>query len=95
MREEKGHERRASTRKEMETKIEFFVNADIIAAKSIDISKTGLRFDTGEPLKIHLRMNIDGKLCDREAQFIWATRNSKGSMTYGFEFIPDPKESLF
>ena len=95
MREKNGRERRVSTRKEQESKIEFFVNADIIAAKSIDISETGLSFDTGEPLKIHLRIDIDGKLCDREAQFVWANRNSDGGITYGFEFIPDPKEHLF
>ena len=95
MKEKKGRERRVSARRDMESKIEFFVNADIIAAKSIDISETGLSFDTEEPLKIHLRMDIDGELCDREAQFVWAARNSNGGMSYGFEFIPDPKESLF
>jgi hypothetical protein len=95
VKEKKGRERRVSARRELESKIEFFVNADIIAAKSIDISETGLSFDTEKPLKIHLRMDIDGELCDREAQFVWATRNSNGGMSYGFEFIPDPKESLF
>ncbi len=95
MNEKKGRERRVSTRKELETEIEFFVNADIIAAKSVDISETGLSFDTKEPLKIHLRIDIDGKLCDREAQFVWATRNSDGGITYGFEFVSDPKEYLF
>ena len=95
VREKKGRERRVSTRRELESKIEFFVNADIIAAKSINISETGLNFDTGEPLKIHLRMDIDGELCDREVQFVWAAGNSNGGMTCGFEFIPGPKESLF
>ena len=95
MKEKKRRERRASTRRELESKIEFFVNADIIDAKSIDISETGLSFDTGEPLKIHLGMDIDGELCDREAQFVWAARNSNGGIRYGFEFIPDPKEHLF
>jgi len=95
VREKKGCERRISPRRELESKIEFFVNADIIAAKSINVSETGLSFDTGEPLKIHLRMDIDGKICDREAKFVWASRNSKSGITYGFEFIPDPKESLF
>ena len=95
VKEKKERERRASTRKELESRIEFFVNADIISAKLIDISETGLSFDTGEPLKIHLRMDIDGELCDREAQFVRASKNSNGGMTYGFEFIPDPKEYLF
>ena len=95
MREKKGRERRVSTRRELESKIEFFVNADIIAAKSIDMSETGLSFDTEEPPKIHLRMDIDGELRDREAQFIWATRNSNGGISYGFEFISDPKEHQF
>jgi len=74
--EKRGRERRASTRKELEIGIEFFVNADIIAARSIDMSKTGLSFDTEAPLNIHMRMEIDGELCDREAQVVWATRNS-------------------
>ena len=95
MEEKKGHERRISTRKELKNGIEFFVNADVVAAESIDISETGLSFDTKEPLNIHLRMEIDGKLRDRAAQFVWATKNSNGGMTYGLRFIPDPKESLF
>jgi hypothetical protein len=40
-------------------------------------------------------MNIDGELCDREVRFVWAAGNSNVGMTCGFEFIPDPKESLF
>jgi len=95
VKEKKGRERRVSARRELESKIEFFVNADIIAAKSIDISETGLSSDTREPLKIHMRMDINGELYDREAQFVWATKNSNGGISYGFEFISDPKESLF
>jgi len=91
----KGHERRISRRKELQSKIEFFVNADIIAAQSLDMSETGLRFDTKEPIRIHLRMEIDGELCDREARFVWAVRNSDGGMTYGLEFISDPEDYMF
>ena len=95
MSKQNKRERRVSTRRKLENKVEFFVNADIINAKSTDISETGLSFDTEEPLKIHLRMDIDGELCDREAQFVWASRNSNDGMRYGFKFIPDPKEHLF
>jgi len=91
----KVRERRTSRRKELQTKIEFFVNADIISAQSLDMSETGLRFDTKEPIKIHLRMEINGELCDREAQFVWATTNSDGGMTYGLEYITDPEEYIF
>ena len=49
MRKKTGRERRVSMRRELESKIEFFVNADIIAAKSIDMSEAGLSFDTESP----------------------------------------------
>ena len=91
----KVRERRASRRKELQTKIDFFVNADIISAQSLDMSETGLRFDTKEPIKIHLRMEIDGKLRDREAKFVWAVKNSDGGMTYGLQYITDPEEYIF
>ena len=91
----KGREKRISERKELKTKIEFFVNADIIAARSLDMSETGLRFDTKEPIKIYMRMEINGESCDREARFVWATTNSDGGMTYGLEFITDPEEGMF
>ena len=90
-----GYEMRTSERKEIRTQIEFIVNADIISAQSINISETGLRFDMKEPIKIHLRMEIDGELCDREAQFVWAVKKPDGGMTYGLEFITDPKEYMF
>ena len=89
------HEKRVSRRKKLQAKIEFFVNADIIAAQSLDMSATGLRFDTKEPMKIHLRIEIDGELCDREAQFVWASTNPDGGMTYGLEFIADSEEYEF
>ncbi len=91
----KDRERRVADRKEIQTKIEFFVNADIISAQSLDMSETGVRFDTKEPIKVHMRMKIDGKSCDREGQFVWAVTNSDGGMTYGLEFIADPEEYMF
>ena len=95
MADTKGRERRSSERTVVQAQIEFFVNADIVSAQSVDMSETGLRFDTEEPLKIHMRMKIDGEVHDREARFVWAAKNPDGTMTYGLEYIPDPQEYLF
>ncbi len=84
----KGSEMRQYEREQYNVDIEFFVDADIIVAKTIDISKSGLQLKVDEPLKIAMRMEVEGDLCEYEAQLIWAKRKPDGTMSYGFEYVP-------
>ncbi|MDY6852184.1 MAG: PilZ domain-containing protein, partial [Thermodesulfobacteriota bacterium] len=64
----------------------------IVEAASVNVSETGLRFTTDEPIFIRLRIDIDGELMEREARLVWAGKNPEQGVDYGFEYTPDPEE---
>ena len=84
---ENGSERRRAERIRINSAVEFVVDADVLNARSVDISETGLRFDSPTPIAVHLRMVIDGTESEREARLVWARRADSGDMSYGLEFI--------
>lgn len=95
MGEGKGVDKRRVERDTLRTRVEFYVDADIVDAISVDVSKIGVRFDTDEPIKVRMRMEVAGRLIEREAELIWAVKNSEsGRMTYGLEYIPDLEGTL-
>lgn len=83
----KDSNRREAERKPVVTKVLFTVNDIIIEASSVNVSETGIRFDTEKPFRILLEMKHDGKIVNREAQIVWAKRNRKDGMTFGFEYV--------
>ena len=86
-----NHEKRQKERISIQTGVEFFVDADIINATSVNISETGVRFTTNDPIKILMRMDVDGKVIERKARLVWVATAQDGGMDYGFEFLPDPE----
>ncbi len=87
---DKGHERRRAERHDLQTEVEFFVDADIIKARAINISEGGIQFETETPISIFMRMEIDGELREYEAQLVWAMRKPDGTMAYGFKYLLGP-----
>lgn len=85
-------EQRGADRVAVRNEVEFFVDADIIKAASVDISETGLRMLTERPILIRMRMyHADGGYDERVARLVWAAREGE-QMGYGFEFQPDPDQ---
>ncbi|MBN2287829.1 MAG: PilZ domain-containing protein [Candidatus Glassbacteria bacterium] len=83
-------EKRRAEREPLRAKVEFYVDADIIEAVSVDVSQAGVRFDTDKPIRIRMRMTVGDSLLEREAQLVWAERASgSDNMSYGLEYIPD------
>lgn len=76
-------------RKPVRAEVEFYVGDAIMKAISVNVSEGGIRFDMEEPIKICLRMEMDGQLINREAQIVWARRMPTGGVTYGFEYTPN------
>jgi len=98
MKEQKEMDKRIAPRLPIKTKVEFIVDADIIDAESVNISSTGIRFDTQEPIPILMRLEKDGVLHENRAHLVWAqskSDNGGSGMTYGFQFVPkmDDKEA--
>jgi len=94
MTEQQATDKRIAPRLPIKTKVEFIVDADIIDAESVNISSTGIRFDTHEPIPILMRLEKDGVLHENRAHLVWAQSKNNSGMTYGFQFVPknDVKE---
>ena len=87
-----GSEKRTVERKPVITSVEFYVDADIIQATSVDLSEGGIRFTTSKPILVRMRFEVDGRQEEREAQLVWAGRNESDTMDYGLQYVEDPEE---
>lgn len=84
---------RKAIRHSIKTNVEFFVDADILEAESIDISETGIRIETDHPIKVKMRIDMgDGRYEETDATLIWAEANHKKGMTYGLSFDEEEEE---
>lgn len=92
---DKTTETRIAERRSLQTDVEFFVDGDIERATSVDVSETGIRFDTHKPMAVRMRLEIDDQQKEFLARLVWARKNPDGTMAYGFEFIPDLDENTF
>lgn len=90
--DKKEGSKRTAERVQVSRDIEFFVDADIIKAESVDLSKSGIRMVTSKPIQIRMRMYEQAGYEEYVAELVWATR-SDGSMVYGFEFTEDPEST--
>ncbi len=82
-----GKEKRREDRTSLITKVEFHALKDLLEASSIDISKSGIKLHTEEPLKIKLRFKHNGILVEKIAKMTWVKCNNDTGASYGFEFI--------
>ena len=78
---------RECERFDIPAQIEFYVDADIIMANSLDISQSGLSFITDNAMEVDMRLNIDGNLEERRAKILWAKKEDDGKVRYGLEFV--------
>lgn len=84
--QEENHRR--AERVPIQADITFTAKA-FMRASAIDISATGIRFETKEPLTIFMRIT-SGKMRDAyAARLVWAKRTEEGGMSYGFQFVTD------
>ena len=79
-------EKRTADRQLIETEVTFHTEDDIYMAKSVDISNTGIRIVTDNPIDIRLQIQEDGKLVQYDAQMVWAKRKDDGTMEYGLKY---------
>lgn len=81
------HDRRVKDKR----RVEFFVDADIIQARSADRSESGIRIVTESPIQISMRVfQSEDQWKDYQASLCWAGREEDGSMAYGLEFVEAP-----
>lgn len=76
-----------SPREDMYADIEFIADFDIIEAKGVNISETGICFKVYEDLPFEMRFRHEGKLMTRRAIMIWAKRLPEGGYHLGLKFV--------
>jgi hypothetical protein len=79
-------EKRIEERGKINAPVNFFIDADITKAKAVDISDSGVRFETERPISMHIRMEANGMVLEHVAELVWCKRQKNGGMTYGLEF---------
>ncbi|HDS16103.1 MAG TPA: PilZ domain-containing protein [Proteobacteria bacterium] len=80
--------RRRHPRTPLSAKVEFFVDADIVTAKTVDISDGGLQITTFAPVRALLRVTEEsGMITEYETEMIWARKGSDQQMIFGLKII--------
>lgn len=82
----KKNDLRTEEREPVNAEVKFFVVNDLLDAQALDLSAGGIRFQTQQPIRIRLRMTVDGETREQEAELVWAERQDGDSVSYGFEF---------
>jgi hypothetical protein len=96
MNKQENDDFRSALRRQVTTKVEFFVHGDIEKARAVDISETGIQFVTDEPVKVRMRLELDGETKEFVAQMVWARKSTEDdSMSYGLQFITDKDKCVF
>ncbi len=81
-----NQDKRAVDRKLIETEVTFHTGDDIYMSKSVDISDSGIRIITKEPVEIRIQIKEEDKLVQYDAQLVWAKLKDDGTMEYGLKY---------
>lgn len=75
-------------RTEINTSIEFIADFDVVEAKGINLSESGICFELNEDLPFEMQFSLEGKTHRHRARLVWARRLCKGGYRFGLQFIP-------
>jgi hypothetical protein len=81
-----NQEKRLAERKLIEAEVTFHTGDDIYMSKSVDISDSGIRIITKEPVQIRIQIKQKDKLVQYDAQLVWAKLKDDGTMEYGLKY---------
>ena len=81
----KKNEKRVEKRSLVKAEVAFNTENDIYMARSVDISESGIRIVTEEPINIRFQVEKDDKLVLYDSQLVWARVKDDGSMEYGLK----------
>jgi len=84
-----GLRQNRAERRALASAVKFEVNGEVMEGATVNISETGLRIDTAEPLDVTLRFVEDNQQQKYRLQLVWAAKKEEGGMTYGLSFLDD------
>jgi hypothetical protein len=82
---DKKNEKRVEKRSLVKAEVAFNTENDIYMARSVDISESGIRIVTEEPINIRFQVERDNELVLYDSQLVWAREKDDGSMEYGLK----------
>ena len=66
-------------RRPTETPIAFVATFDLLKARGVDVSDTGIGFETDEALAFEMEFELDGRTHQHTAHLVWMRRHGEGS----------------
>ena len=82
----KKNEKRLEERSLVKAEVMFNTENDIYMTRSVDISESGIRIVTEEPINIRFQVEKDDELVLYDSQLVWARVKDDGSMEYGLKY---------
>lgn len=82
----KGENRRVAERRLPGAEIVLQITPEKLTAQLVDISATGIKVETENPLRIRLQLDDNGNHAEYEAQLVWVKEDEGGRMTYGLRY---------
>ena len=80
-------DRRKSDRFPIKSDVEFATDHKILGARGVDVSDTGVAFETDEPLSVALTITIKGEQTTRQAKLVRVSKAEDGGYRFGLEFL--------
>ncbi len=62
---------------------------DLIKAKAVNVSGTGISFKTSGDLPFEMRYKQNGETVSRTAHLIWVKHTEKGGYNFGLQFVDE------
>ena len=88
-------ERRIFDRKRVQERAQFFVGLASREALLVDTSDGGVRLDIKGPVRVQVRLKVNGIESDYDATLAWTKNYSDGRMGFGLEFSHNDLERLY
>jgi hypothetical protein len=73
----------------LKANIEFIGAFDLIKAKAVNVSESGISFKTSGDLPFEMRYKQNGETVTRTAHLIWVKHTEKGGYYFGLKFVSE------
>lgn len=83
-----------SERVPLRTSIELIADFDLLKVSGMNLSQTGIGFETDEPLMFEMRFTHGDQVHEHRAKLVWMQRGDDGVSRLGLEFagpLDDPE----
>ena len=78
------HDQR-SKRRPTQTPIAFVANFELVHAQGVDVSDSGICFETSEDLQFEMEFEVDGVSHQHTAHLVWMRKTPPNRSRWGFE----------